>query len=251
MFSDVTRPGAWLLMAGMCWAGFSSEALAADAPGAATPEAPAVAAPAEKVINIFGADGRKEIAGGASEDVTVTLPAIPQGKTVLLVLKARAQNPDLGGCTGFLQIKVNGKVLTMDQVKERKARFTMAQGFDIPTVQGGAFTLYYAPNFNPIPEDNGYYPVDLPWNDPFTFKLDLTKLVKEGKNVITFTNVANRSGAPKVIIQDAALSGFPSIAVGGEAAGPAKPEAPAPTADDGRCLTSRRSRSNPSRTRWN
>jgi hypothetical protein len=149
---------------------------------------------------------REVLKAGASETYSVALPATPAGKTVVLQLKARAQWDTVAGCTTILQIKVNGKDVTTDNLMERKARFTLADGRDQATAQGSnSFTLYYSPDFFPIDPQSQYYPADMPNNDPYTFKFNVTKLVNEGKNTITILHAGGAGEASGMVVEDAKL----------------------------------------------
>jgi hypothetical protein len=143
---------------------------------------------------------------GASETYSVTMPEAPAGKTVVLQLKARAQSPTIAGCSAFLEIRVNGKDVTMDNLMERKARFTFADGRDQSASQGvNCFTLYYSPDFFPIDSQNPYFPTDLPQNDPYTFKFNVTKLVKDGKNAVTILHAGDAGKVGTIVVADAKL----------------------------------------------
>jgi hypothetical protein len=74
------------------------------------------------------------------------------------------------------------------------------------TSQGSnCFTLFYAPDFFPIDPQIQYYPADMPNNDPFTFKFNITKLVNEGKNTITILHVGGAGEASGMVVEDAKL----------------------------------------------
>ena len=161
---------------------------------------------ADGETRIFERFPRETLQAGALETYSVTLPAAPTGKTVSLQLMARGQSDNIAGCSAILQIQVNGKDVTIDSLMERKTRYTFADGRDNPTAQGNkVFYLYYSPDFFPIDSQNPYYPTDLPRNDPYTFKFNVTGLVKEGKNVITLQHAGTPGKVSAMVVEDAKL----------------------------------------------
>ncbi|GEM_PF-2434930 len=169
-------------------------------------EEPAFAKAAEGETPLFDRFPREILAAGTTESYAATLPAIPAGKSVTLELKARADSENIAGCAPVLQMQLNGKDVTLDKLVERKARFTFADGRDNPVAQGiKVFYLYYAPNFFPIDPQNPYFPTDIPRNDPYTFKFNVTALAKEGKNLFTLQNAGVAGKGSAMIVEGAKL----------------------------------------------
>ncbi|MCM8771456.1 MAG: hypothetical protein NC926_05980 [Candidatus Omnitrophica bacterium] len=106
-----------------------------------------------------------------------------EGRKYILHLKARLHSEKIAGHTNALEINLNGEMIKVERLIERGKNFTMASGktYDVGTSN---FRVYYSPFFVIPPEDNPYFPVDIPENDPYTYKFDITDILKDGENKI-------------------------------------------------------------------
>ena len=121
-----------------------------------------------------------------SDSFTFALPAFT-GKKVYLAFKGRLQRKSgPAGYTNALKVKVNGKSLGLAQVvkpgKVIALKNNPAKKVNIANNNG--YVLFYSNTFAAIPAHNNYCPVSFESHDPFDFKLDITKQVEEGLNVI-------------------------------------------------------------------
>jgi len=66
-----------------------------------------------------------------------------------------------------------------------------------------SFRSFYSPACFAINQENTYCPVSFDPHDPFSLKLDITKLVKNGLNTVKFVNTAqtNPKFQPNVVIE--------------------------------------------------
>lgn len=140
-------------------------------------------------INLFKRFPRETLKRSTEESYEVELPRMAAGKEVVLHLRARVDNPTVAGCAPALRLQINGQTVTIDHLLDRPNRFRFADGRDNPTAQGkDAFYVYYAPDCAGVADQDPYYPVDLPQNDPFSFRFDVGGLVKQGRNTVTIKN---------------------------------------------------------------
>ncbi|MCM8820413.1 MAG: hypothetical protein NC932_00460 [Candidatus Omnitrophica bacterium] len=120
---------------------------------------------------------------GGEKDYYFTIKKEPE-KKYILYLKARLHiERSIAGHTKALEINLNGETMKIDRLVDRNKSFTMARG-DICNVGTDKFTVYYSPFFAIPPEDNPYFPVDIPGNDPYIYKFDITDILKDGENKI-------------------------------------------------------------------
>ena len=161
----------------------------------------------EGAIRVTRGLGQETIPNGLSDEIPVAVPADRlKGKRVVLQLKARGRSERVSGCNAMLGVLVNGAWLGKAHILERKNRFTFADGRDQSVMRGKGFTVYYSPDFSPIPQENGYCPVTLPNMDGYTFKFDVTQFVKPGQNMITLKNMDRQTEIPRIlIVKDAQL----------------------------------------------
>lgn len=125
---------------------------------------------------------QEKILKGGEKEYTFKIKK-EEGKKYILYLKARLNSEKFGGHTNALEINLNGKPITVDKLIERKRNFTTADG-RTHDVGANVFRVYYCPFFAIPPEDNPYFPVDIPNNDPYTYKFEITDLLRDGENKI-------------------------------------------------------------------
>jgi len=120
------------------------------------------------------------------------------GKKYILNIKARLKTEKLAGHTNAIEIYLNGEAINVNRLIERKKNFTTADGktWDIGNQN---FRVFYSPYFVIPPEDSSYFPVDIPNNDPYTFKFDITDILKDGENKIL---IINKSTLKELVIGD-------------------------------------------------
>jgi hypothetical protein len=121
-----------------------------------------------------------------------------EGKRYILNIKARLRTEKLAGHTNALEINLNGQAITVNRLVERNKNFTTTDG-KVYDVGNQNFRIYYSPYFVIPPEDSSYFPVDIPDNDPYRFKFDITDILKDGENIIL---VMNRSPLKELVIGD-------------------------------------------------
>ena len=144
---------------------------------------------------------QKEIIKSGKEDIyNVNLPDDIVNKKVILEFRARLHHtPRIYGYCAGLKILLNNTELQMDRLMNRKKTFTLARGSIGNTYYSGGFATYYSPDFACISEDNSFCPVDIPRCDPYSFKFDVSGLVKKGKNIITVRHNVSKVKDPLII----------------------------------------------------
>lgn len=133
---------------------------------------------------------RINIASAKPESLTFELPAAAKGKKVFLEFSARCnQTTPVAGYTAMLKVSVNGKVCRAAELVKPMNRSKTASGGEMIFTRNNGYVVYYSNACYGISEDCNYSPVSLPDRNPFNFKLDVTKLVKEGMNTLKLENV--------------------------------------------------------------
>ncbi|MBE6369859.1 MAG: hypothetical protein E7056_06865 [Lentisphaerae bacterium] len=139
----------------------------------------------------------------SADNFTFILPQL-NGKKAYLEFKARASSAKAGpaGNTQMLQIKLNskalgtnnavkpGKVLTMAGRPERKVNIANKNGF----------IVYFCNTFMDIDKKSPYLPLTYENNNPFDFKLDITRVAEaDGLNMLDLQNTNPKAD---LIIED-------------------------------------------------
>lgn len=126
---------------------------------------------------------------------------VPGGK--LLRLRVRSQASAHAGMLAFMQIRVNGELLTTNDVVGRPLRFTAKNGMVIDTARKETlFVVYHAPDFSPLPPDYKYFPVDLPDHDPFSYSFRIESYLVSGQNRIEIRNTRKPPKANVLVLAD-------------------------------------------------
>ena len=102
-----------------------------------------------------------------------------------------------GWSTNALKIKLNGKPVNPERLVGRKTTFTRSSGA-VGNVGKDSFAAFYSPWSFSLDVDNPYCPVDVKDQNPFKYVVDITDLVKSGKNTIEFSNHARSVAGHKV-----------------------------------------------------
>ena len=132
---------------------------------------------------------RISIASNKPESFNVELPADLKGKKVFMEFSARChQGGQVAGYTGMLKVIVNGKLCRADELVKPLNRCKTANGSEMIFARNTGYVVYYSNACYSISEDSRYCPVSLEDRNPFNFKLDITRLVKPGKNSIKLEN---------------------------------------------------------------
>ena len=110
---------------------------------------------------------------------------------VYLDFNVRSNNKNIrniaGWSSGALKIKLNGKAVNPDRLVGRKVFFTRSNG-KVGKVGKDSFIAFFSPWCFSIDTENPYCPVDIEGRNPFKYVLDISNLVKPGKNVLEFFN---------------------------------------------------------------
>ena len=133
---------------------------------------------------------RINLASAKPESLSFELPAAAKGKKVFLEFSARCNqlNP-VAGYTAMLKVSVNGKVCRAAELVKPMNRSKTASGGEMIFARNNGYVVYYSNACYGISEDSTYCPVSLVDRNPFNFKLNVTKLVKEGMNTLKLENV--------------------------------------------------------------
>lgn len=131
-------------------------------------------------------------------------PVIPEGKKAYLVFDARANANRIAGHSAILRLIVNGKTLSERQIVGPYREFTSSTGRVYKINGNSSYLLFYSPVAVAINEENSYCPVTVPSKNPFAFKVDLSEVLKDGINEVTFFNSArfNQKYKPVDIVEN-------------------------------------------------
>ena len=131
---------------------------------------------------------RIAIASNKPETFNVTLPENFKGKKVYLEFSARChQSSPVAGYTGMLKVWVNGTFCRDAELVKPLKRSKTGSGGEIAFARNGGYVVYYSNACYGISEDSNYCPVSLEDRNPFNFRLDITRLVKD-KTTVKFEN---------------------------------------------------------------
>ncbi len=138
---------------------------------------------------------------GTTETFKVNLPIVPNGKQVRLALKARIDWPSLAGSNPYMVVQINGTALTLPDLVNKEAEFTMRDGSDTTWAYGTAWRILYAPDFSDdVKTKNFAY--GIPDTDPYRFAWNITPYLKPGDNSIVITNLQVISQPTPLILKD-------------------------------------------------
>ena len=118
----------------------------------------------------------------------VNLPAFA-GKKVYLNYEGYIQHVNLGGYANAFTIAVNGNLLSDANWAGAFNNFKLKTGSSTQKVfNKGKIILPYCNAVYPISKENNMYPPNVENFNPFVHRIDVTSLVKEGKNTIEIVN---------------------------------------------------------------
>ncbi len=130
-----------------------------------------------------------EIKPGKEVVYEINLPNIDKDKELILELKARIKSERIAATTWgnnyCLKLFLNGTELKTKDLVDREESFSWANGKVIFTYGLAGYYVYYAPDFNPIPENLSVYPIGI---NPFLFRFKITPLAMQGKNILKIRN---------------------------------------------------------------
>jgi hypothetical protein len=137
---------------------------------------------------------------GSLSTVKVEMGSADKKPVKELVVRSRVDFPTVEGGVAALQVKVNGTMMTMDQVRNRLKRFYEGERLRSSCSFSDSWVIYYAPNFEPIPETSEFA-ADV---DPYLLRFDVSDLWKaDGGNTV---DVINSPLAPSTVIADIGVS---------------------------------------------
>ena len=121
-----------------------------------------------------------------------------KNKAYLLEFAARADFSVAGGfASGMLNVEVNGKMLTADQLFGIPDSFTMRNGENLSLINStGALTLPWAPDYQAADKHPKY---SIPGRKTTEFVFNLSGLLKPGKNSVIFKVIPNRRNQKAVL----------------------------------------------------
>ncbi|OHE79401.1 MAG: hypothetical protein A2107_09725 [Verrucomicrobia bacterium GWF2_62_7] len=156
---------------------------------------------------------------GEKQTVQFTAARPPAGKEVVLSLKARMDNPRVGGfASAALQLTFNGTPLDGPRLVNKPLQAKAADGRTYSLVMGRGFSAYYAPDFDAV-EKSSYAMAGV---KACEFELRVTDLVREGANELVIANAA------LPVVKHSLIAAEGRIAVG-ETGALVKPKAGPPT----------------------
>ena len=134
-------------------------------------------------------------------------PSIPEGRRLAVRFRGRLElkNPGKQRCAGYgakaLQIFCNGSILKAEKLTNRPASSIRKNGatWSFMTAAGD-ITLPFAVDFTSCDAHPSYGLLDTP--EAHTFELDITDLVKDGKNRLVFKVPASRANILKGTVFD-------------------------------------------------
>jgi len=121
------------------------------------------------------------IGQGEAETLEFDVRDTNQDYNTILSFQARAENKGYAGGSHFLKIFLNEKEVTSDYLINRGKQFSFANGKIIHAFTSKGFFLYYAPNFNKIPESCPYFSPD---TEVMQFEFKVNDFIQKGENVL-------------------------------------------------------------------
>lgn len=101
----------------------------------------------------------------------------------------------IGGHTVCLKVDVNGIQLNEKNMVTPKPEVIFSTGHTGSSYGTSGYSLYYCTTMCPLDVENRYCPVNYDNMDPFHFVLDITDLLKKGKNVVSLKNTYRTNAA--------------------------------------------------------
>ena len=142
-----------------------------------------------------------------SLEVTIDVPEIPEGKDPFLFFKARFHRKKVAGfASRMLLIDVDGQRVTGDRIANRPQKSVYMSGKEATFVApDGGITVPYAPSAEAF-DKHPYYRL-IGTTKGCEFEFNLAGLLKEGKNTVTFRNLASAQmqGDFDVVLEDVEL----------------------------------------------
>jgi len=112
-----------------------------------------------------------------------------QPRQYRLYFKARMDFKYVSGANHALALKVNEKEIGVDKLINKPDFFTSKRvSSGTMMFSRKAFVVFMAPDFDPIPEDVIYRPLEFDESQPFEFVFDISEYVVKGKNTVTLKN---------------------------------------------------------------
>ncbi len=138
-------------------------------------------------------DARLKI--GETKTCTFNIDSIPEGCTPTLTFRSRIEHAHVAGCSGPLLTRVNGKLITKNNIANRPASMTTVNGRTFSAWYANGVRLWFAPSFEAI-EQSPIKPIGVVAAE---YVLRLDGMVRPGENTITFSNVDKRPGLEVVM----------------------------------------------------
>ncbi len=141
---------------------------------------------------------------GERKELTITAPAVPEGKQAVLFLKARLDTERVAGHTPALRLELNGEPLPGDLLLDKPLRVQARNGALYSMYAGERLTTYYAPDFEKADHDLHYGLLE--GVKACEFQLNVTGLIREGENILSVENSASPNVERTLVAGDAALA---------------------------------------------
>ncbi|MCD6507171.1 hypothetical protein J7M22_11205 [Candidatus Poribacteria bacterium] len=123
-------------------------------------------------------------------------PRTPTGLEVVLMLKARLDNPKVAGYNAASRLWLNGRPIGGKRLLDRPQIMTIADGRALSAAQIDNLYVPYAPDFEATDRDPSYA---LRGVKACQFTLRVTDLLREGENELVIQN-AGRGGIKHVLV---------------------------------------------------
>ncbi|NLF16902.1 MAG: hypothetical protein GX595_06540, partial [Lentisphaerae bacterium] len=125
----------------------------------------------------------------------------PEAGATTLRFRVRSEAAALAGMLACLEVRVNGRPLTVSDLLNRPPRFTLRNGTVVETARKDSqFLVYHAPDFSRLPEDYKYLPIGLPDQDPFVYEFGISAHVVTGANVVEIRNTRSPDAATALVV---------------------------------------------------
>ena len=146
------------------------------------------------------------ITKGQTKEFVVNMDKIPEGLIPTLTFKARIHSPRTGGCSGPLRTLINGKTITQDNIANRPRHMTALNGVKLSAWYAAGVRMWFGPSFEAI-EQSPYKPLDVV-SYSYILRLDRNKMIRAGRNTITFRYEDQRPNL-EIVLADVAFSWQP------------------------------------------
>ncbi len=149
---------------------------------------------------VFDIAAERQVPHGGA--VSIQIPDDVAARLRELIVNARIESKRTGGATYVMQLKLNGKLLTMNEIRNRDQKLYFRHYIVVPVNPGQLWYLPYAPNFD-MKKNEPFRSGGVTVN-PYELRFDVSKLLRPSGNVL---EVVHAHGLPSLAPLTVRISG--------------------------------------------